>query len=241
VALTLTSRDSSAQVRKDTCAALTPEQSELGYRQLGNRCEGFYLPRLSGQLQVVSFTPSGDLSFTWRETTRLTVTPLKTFDAALNIRAVSLEPNVFYRMDAVIPGTGSLNWPISPYLYRRPIRPAQLGVYGWTGSEDDKIFVPTVLREQDNAHPVVSMLTLKIRTVLPLTHFRWALVNPRRGVCHSQPGVDTFLYLPGPMGAGTIIPVDLPLPQSPAQERCLEIQYRPDGRRWESEILKIRY
>jgi hypothetical protein len=43
------------------------------------------------------------------------------------------------------------------------------------------------------------------------------------------------------MNAGAIIAVELPMPHSTAQERCLEIQFRPDGKRWQSEILKIRY
>jgi hypothetical protein len=241
VALSLA--NSTLVVRADdtTCAALAPERSELGYRQLANRCEGFYLPQLSGTLRVVSFTVSDALGFTWNEGTILRVTSVTPADHPLNLRAVSLRPNVFYRMDAVVHGNASLSWPISPYLYQRNIRPNQIGVYGWVGDEREKTFWPVVVTEEGTGRPVPSTLTLKLQTVLDLTHFRWTLLDAARAGCGSRPGVDTFVYYRGDMGAGDVISLGLPPAHSAATERCLEIQYRPSDRRWLSETLKIRY
>lgn len=157
-------------VRADdtTCAALAPERSELGYRQLANRCEGFYLPQLSGTLRVVSFTVSDALAFTWNQGTVLRVTSVTPADQPLHLRAVSLRPNVFYRMDAVVTGHASLSWPISPYLYQRNIQPDQIGIYGWVGDEREKKFLPVVVTEEGTGRAATSTLTLKLQTVLGL-------------------------------------------------------------------------
>ena len=230
-----------ARVDDPSCAALTPERSELGYRRLANRCEGFYLPQLSGSLRVVSFTLNNALDFTWDRGTSLKVTAARPADHRLNLRAVSLRPDVFYRMDAAMHGSASLSWPISPYLYQRNIRPDQIGVYGWIGDERDKTFLPVVVAEEGGGRPDTSTLTIKLQTVLELTHFRWTLLDAARAVCQSRPGVDTFVDYRADMRANAIISLGLPAPQSVAAERCLEIQYRPSDRRWMSETFKLRY
>jgi hypothetical protein len=241
LALSLSNSTLVARAGDTPCAALAPERSELGYRRLANRCEGFYLPQLSGTLRVVSFTVSDALAFTWNQGTVLRVIPVTPADHPFNLRAVSLRPNVFYRMDAVVPGHESLSWPISPYLYQRNLKPDQIGVYGWVGDEREKTFLPVVVTEEGTGRSATSTTILKLQTVLGLTHFRWTLIDAAGAVCRSQPKVDTFVYYQGNMRSEAVISLGLPRAQAAATERCLEIQYRPSDRPWLSETLRIRY
>ena len=241
-ALGIQSLDSPAQsvVSDSDCATLKPEQSALGYRRVRNRCEGFYLPSLSARLQVVSFIPGSRIEFSWAEDTQLIVTPVKATSEPLHVRAVSLQRNVFYRMDAVLEPGAALSWPIRPFVFPREIRPDQLGVYGWAGDEYDKTFLPVRVREENSNDQLPGSLRLKIRTVLDLTHFRWALVEPANDVCHAQPGVDAFRYYEGDMNAGAIIDLEIPGVIANTGDSCLEIQYRPNNQRWMAEKIKIR-
>lgn len=241
-ALGIQSQESPAQtvVSDSDCATLKPEQSALGYRRVRNRCEGFYLPSLSARLQVVSFITASGIEFTWAEDTQLTVAPVKATSGPLHVRAVSLQRNVFYRMDAVLEPAAALIWPIRPFVFPREIRPDQLGVYGWTGDEYDKTFVPVSVRDENSNDRPPGSLTLKIRTVLDLTHFRWALVEPANDVCHARPGVDAFRYYEGGMSAGAIIDLEIPGAIANTGDACLEIQYRPNNQRWMAEKIKIR-
>jgi hypothetical protein len=224
---------------QNNCASLTPEQSEFGYKRLTNRCEGFYNPGLSGNLQVVSFIRGGDIEFRWDKKTELLVFRIDSLQSPLNIRAVSLQHNVFYQMDALLSGNNrSLNWPIEPYIYSRNIKPGELGIYGWSGREDDKIFSPVSVIEKGNNTNKEKVIVLKIRTVLDLTNFRWSLVRANNTVCDSA--ARTFQVFEGSMNAGDIIEIKISQFTETMRSLCLEIQYRPENSRWQSEIIKIK-
>ncbi len=226
--------------QENNCASLIPEKSNFGYKQQSNRCEGFYNPRLRGKLQVVSFIMGGDVEFAWDEKTLLIVSRIDKLQLPMNIRAVSLQRNVFYQMDTVLDRNKLLDWPIGPYIYRRNIRPEQLGVYGWSGEEYDKAFSPVIVRQKDINVPNEQSIILKIRTVLDLTHFRWNLYHSSKSICGTESAIDQFQFFEGDMTAGSIIEIKIPNLSENLRSLCLEIQYRPENRRWQSEIFKIR-
>jgi hypothetical protein len=142
-------------------------------------------------------------------------------------------------MDSVIDINNSLNWPIGPYVYRRNIGPDQLGIYGWTGEEYDKVFSPVLVRQTDSHSAIENFGVLKIRTVLDLTHFRWSMFPPDESICHFEPELAKFQMFDGDMTAGSVIEIEVPYREERSQFRCLELQYRPDNRRWKSEILRL--
>lgn len=183
----------------------------------------------------------GDVDFPWDAKTLLSVTRIDDSETPLNIRAVSLQRQIFYRMDAVIAGDEPLEWPIAPYIYRRNIRPHQLGVYGWSGEEYDKVFSPVIVAQKDSSIFQKHSIVLKIRTVLDLTHFRWHLNRSTGAICTSDAAIDEFRSFEGEMTAGSIIEIEIPNVNENAGTFCLEIQYRPENKRWQSEILKIRF
>ena len=226
--------------QESNCASLIPEDSNFGYKQHSNRCEGFYNPQLSGNLQVVSFIMGGEVKFTWDEKTLLAVSRIDKSEFPINIRAVSLQRNVFYRMDAVLAGDDSLDWPIAPYIYHRNIKPDQLGVYGWSGEEYDKVSSPVIVKQKDGTVSHEQILILKICTVLDLTHFRWNLMHLSGPICGTDAAIDQFQTFEGDMTAGSIIEINFPDMDEDEGTFCLEIQYRPENKRWRSEILKIR-
>jgi hypothetical protein len=223
---------------QDNCATITPEQSVFGYKRLTNRCEGFYNPRLSGSLQVVSFIKGGNVQFVWNEKAELVVHRADNLQSSIHIRAVSLPTNTFYQMDALLDKNHSLEWPVKPYIYPRGIKPDQLGVYGWSGNEDEKIFSPVSVIEKGSTAPNNQTVVMKIRTVLDLSNFRWNLARANGPMC--EPAVGTFQVFEGDMTAGTIIEIKIPQLAATEISLCLEIQYRPENKRWQSEILKIK-
>jgi hypothetical protein len=84
--------------RSDVCdPRFQPEEGNLGYQWRGDRCEGLYVQptaampvRLSGlQCQGVSFAK--DVRLRW--------TPPPTRPDAIDLRAVSLVPDIIFRMD----------------------------------------------------------------------------------------------------------------------------------------------
>ncbi|MEO5891146.1 MAG: hypothetical protein ABIQ31_12875 [Ferruginibacter sp.] len=224
--------------QSNNCASLTPEQSDLGYKRLSNRCEGFYNPKLSGNLQVVSFITGGNIEFTWNEKTELMISGIDSAASPLHVRAVSLPHNVFYQMDALLDKSKSLNWAVGPYVFRRGIKPGQLGMYGWAGEEDNKIFSPVSVSEKGITTTNKSDIILKIRTVLDLSNFRWNLSRTIGMTCDSV--INPFQNFAGDMTAGSIIEIKIPRPAKNISVFCLEIQYRPENKRWQSEILKIK-
>ena len=224
----------------EDCAPLSPEQSEYGYRQLEDRCEGFYRPKLRGFLQVVSFMTASSLAdVSWDQDTRLLVASADRSGPEANIRAVTLPRDVFYQMDATLEVGGVLEWPIAPFLLPRGVGPEQLGIYGWTGSEEEKTFVPVNVGALGPNEPSDQAVELMLRSEVNLTHFRWSLLQSTPPSCQATPGLDVFESVDSDLGAGSIISITLPQ-SGPAQTRCLEIQYRPENRRWKSHMIRIR-
>ena len=68
----------------------------------------------------------------------------------VRVRAVALPLKTYYRMDAVLPEEGPLIWPLKDVLAPAGLVAEQIGVFGWSGSEIDKVFVPVRLLAADD-------------------------------------------------------------------------------------------
>ncbi|MEP7169877.1 MAG: hypothetical protein ABI855_10955 [Bacteroidota bacterium] len=209
-------------------SSLEPEQSEFAYKNLNNRCEGFYYQLLSGEpLQVISLL-KGNIEFSWQLNTKLTVKRADSLKSLLNIRAVSIESNVHYRMDATLSGNESFEWPIYPYIYQRNILPKLLGVYGWTGDEYDKIFSPLIVVEKDKSiHN--DTIVLKIRTISNLNQLSYRFIP-----CVSKTDSKDL----GNKSANSVIEIKIPPSSKKEGLLNLEIEFIKDDE-WGSDIFKI--
>lgn len=148
-------------------ATLSPfPGSQLGYRPLTNRCEGFYVSNVSsGSLEVVSLI-QGRLNYEWRPDVVLEVSAPPASSQPINVRAVAIPLKTYYRMDGELPPGGKLVWPIRDILYPGKLTADRIGIFGWIGDTGDRQFVPVRVRqiapmadpastETDSAHLVV--------------------------------------------------------------------------------------
>jgi hypothetical protein len=237
--LLVVSKVNASLAQSMSCASLPQEKSEFGYKNLGNRCEGFYDTKLSGgTLQVVSFL-EGSIEFTWNLNTELIIEANKDLKYPLNVRAVALQPETLYRMDAVLDTDKTFMWPIGPYIYIRNIRPAQLGVYGWSGNEDDKTFSPINITEKGKAKIGNKVIVLKIRTLLDLVNFRWSFA-PTNSYCGLGLGGTPSPPYKGDMSAGSIIEIQIPQSSEHKKLYCLEIRYQIENQPFQSQLIRIR-
>ena len=220
------------------CSDLTPESSDLGYKSFENRCEGYYIPKYAGSLQLVSLT-NGPIRFSLTDSTMLSISLSKKIEMPVNIRAVSLPRNVHYRLDASLNNETELKWSKSPYLVDRNLDESKVGVYGWIGSEDDKTFIPVTLKEVGTTINVDSLI-IKFRPISDLTHFRWRLydVDDENRCMMDMPLTKQNDYS-GEMNAGNIIEITVPTHIIGQKKICMEVKYRPQKKGWYSNKLKF--
>lgn len=132
------------------------QDSAIAYQLRGDRCEGIYkLEVNSTQLRlssvVESFEPFDaskpeDLTVQWSA-------PADLEAADVRLRAESLRPRTFYRMDTVVPGSqGAFSWKLD-IVDRLGYSREDLGVLGWIRNpetdDDDRrqIYLPLRIRQ----------------------------------------------------------------------------------------------
>lgn len=102
-----------------------------GYQPRGDRCEGLYARQVSGTtLFLASFTRSFE-NYDLQSPDPLVLSWPATPDSAIQIRAETVGPNRYYRMDTRrLPGDTIWRWP-SRVLTAERISRKELGILGW--------------------------------------------------------------------------------------------------------------
>lgn len=112
----------------------------VSYKARGDRCEGAYAAKVGApSLDLVSFT-IGKLSYKLDKSEIIEIKNLS--GSNIYIRAAAMPLNTYYRMDAYLEKTRTLKWDVKDVLFSLKIPSNSLGVYGWSGSEKNKIFIP---------------------------------------------------------------------------------------------------
>jgi hypothetical protein len=127
---------------------IPPKGDPLAYGRRGERCEGLYVLEVAGSagLSLVAFTAAA-VAGPLKPDDRLHVQwPLVPGNPAMHLRAVSLRPRVYYRMDAVrAPDTDRFEWPAN-LVVQLNLSGSELGVVGWVrqtiGEKTDDVYVP---------------------------------------------------------------------------------------------------
>jgi hypothetical protein len=224
---------------------LRPEpQSGFGYaiREPDVRCEGLYESSVRAPgLEVVSFlyerprfdpAEHGSVQVIAPEVPELVAEPVR-------VRAVALPLKTYYRMDAVLPADGPLIWPVRDVLGPAGLAAEQIGVFGWSGSEIDKVFVPVRLRAADQRAPAASDPGAE-RAPSPQLLVR--LANDAEKVLwrykEAETTSDWMAAAQGEVAAGRT--VGLSLPPGPATRLQIDvIAKRPDNDEWSSLRLEV--
>ena len=149
---------STMHAQTDPCdAALKGKDDRAnGYRQRNDRCEGIFIQEVSatGNLLVASLTatmegfkPEGGkpLALEWKAPGA----------SKVNLRAYSLRPRLYYRMDTVQDGASArYQWPPA-ILATYALKPTEVGLVAWTamsvGSQRlEPVYVPLAVRDTNN-------------------------------------------------------------------------------------------
>ena len=156
-----------AQMKCDT-ALVRDGVDPLGYQSRRNRCEGLLdLPVAAPGIAVVNFT-KGAVTYPLTQTAVIYLTRVSSLPASINVRSLPLTLSTPYQMDASLNATDSLKWEIGIVLNKIGLASSNLGVFGWTGKEDDKTFIP--LRGNDKSS---SDMHLVLRAARAVTEVRW--------------------------------------------------------------------
>lgn len=146
--LPLTAQAQATNVTNPCDPRLMPQAADpLAYGRRGERCEGLYLNEVAGTggLSIVAFTSvSRPFAIKAGEPIRLEWSAPPA--SAVALRAVSLRPDMYYRMDSSRPaGSTSFDWP-SDVVTRLKLKSDELGLVAWTPSKladrSEDVYIP---------------------------------------------------------------------------------------------------
>lgn len=197
---------------------LEPVRGKVGYQARGElRCEGLYasdVSRPAGGLELVALT-RGVLRFDPATQTSVRLAPVAA-DGPVRGRGGGIPVKTYYRLDALIPAGGALDWGLTDVVRPVPLGAEQIGLVAHLESEP-RLYLPLALAGQGGAGPV----TLLLRPGAAATGLWWRSA-PRTGDGCGAMSAWRELDHQGPLDPG--FPARLPLPDDVAGELCLEAQ-----------------
>lgn len=231
-------------IGKSCDRALTPfPGSQLGYKSLTNRCEGFYISKVaSGSLEVVSLT-HGRLNYEWRTDVILEVTAPSAADQPVNIRAVAIPLKTYYRMDSeLLPGQ-QFTWPLRDILHPGKLTADRIGIFGWIGEQEDKEFIPIRVRQiaplEDRAGHEEDVANLVVRSSVDVDSFLWRLSALEKSRCLAFAAWQKIAHAPRHAGAPVLI--QLSENENSAAGICVEVAAKErQSDNWLKLSLRIR-
>lgn len=188
---------------------LQPISGNLGYVWRGDRCEGLYTSPVSAHnLEVVSLL-KGKLRFELQRNTRLKVTAPNIANVAkgpIQVRVVGLPLKAYYRMDAVLPATGQMLWPVDDVLLPSQLPATMIGLFGWVGPDTKKTFVPLLVTPQGEPPPQGGV-ELLVRSPVEVEMLKWRASIVGRTPATLPPWQDVVT---APVPAGRPMAITLP-------------------------------
>ena len=167
----------SLQVFSQCDVTLKPsENATVAYKTRGNRCEGTYSAKVGAPtLDLVGLTIG---AFVYKLENTETIKIENSTGSDINIRSSALPINTYYRMDAVLGNGKTLNWEIKDVLFDLKIPSNSLGIYGWTGTQNEKVYIPlkTVSSSSDLSNKKLYMVIRPNSKVLSVK-YRYANIG----------------------------------------------------------------
>ena len=165
---------------KECDSRIKPITGTLGYgwREQGQRCEGLYESTVSAiNLEVVSVL-KGKLGADFQRSKKvhLFAPDLASLGSeSVRVRAVALPLKTYFRMDAVMPASGDLVWPLDDVVERAKLPVGKIGIFGWVGSEAEKIFVPLEIspKGEKPAAGTVASVEMVVRSAIDIEQLAW--------------------------------------------------------------------
>lgn len=147
---------------------------KLAYRPRGNRCEGFFSPKIAAhRIRIVSFT-LGEVRF---EADPSEVIEVKAPVEDLKLQAIGIPNDLYYRMDVELRGN-SLQWPVSDVLYQNDQSKLarNIGILAFKQEGKDKVYYPVNIQGKKTAlsEPAKTII-LKIVSTTRLAQVAWKI------------------------------------------------------------------
>ena len=195
---------------------------QIKYRERGNRCEGFYRSKVSGEAIEVVGVIIDKLQFKLKKDEILEITSPVVKNGLVHVRAVGIPIKTYYRMDTQIGAGEKFIWPIKDVIYPQKLTAAKIGLFGWVGQETKKTFVPIRVVAKLEAGAGNEAIWMLFRTSVDVETVKWRCADMTNGV-PSQLGkwLDTpnQYYRPGQ-------PITVLLPTSKTGELFVEVAAR---------------
>ncbi|HEV2986792.1 MAG TPA: hypothetical protein VG759_00010 [Candidatus Angelobacter sp.] len=222
---------------QERCDAVRPlPGSASGYQQRGNRCEGLYVTDVGSQsLDVVSFT-RGSPKFDLSAGGSLRVSA-STQTSPVHIRAVAIPPRTYYRMDATLARGAVLVWPVGAVLLPESLSANRIGVYGWTGAENKKTFIPVQIVPQGSEAAAVPAgpALLYVQPSFDADQVKWRWAPVQKDACSVFQSWKNAIE--SPVDAGW--PVKINLSQLPAGLNCIEVAANSQRTPWRTIQIRV--
>ncbi len=198
--------------------SLEPVNGKTGYQSRDAvRCEGMYASNVSsppGGLDLVGLA-RGSITFDPNVESVVKLIAVAT-DQPVRVLGVGIPVKTYYRLDALIPPAGVLEWRLADVVGPLGLRPDQIGLVAFVES-DPSLYLP-LGREKDGA------VTLLVRPSDSATELYWRSAERRAGQCGKM-GAWSKLDTPGGLDRGS--PGRIELPAGTGGDLCLEAQAVP--------------
>ncbi len=204
---------------------LKPIHGHLGYKNRGNRYEGFYEKKCGGSLCVVSLL-RGSLAFDWDPNVVLVINSPGKTENKINVRAVAIPLKTYYQMDGMLePPNYTLKWPVKEVIYEANLRPHMIGIFGWVGHEGKTKFVPLNILPEGGKKVSNEEITLIVRSDVDVEQVVCRFSDVVMGRCSkSNTGWETIGRY---VNAGH--PIKIKIPEGNTEELCVEIRAKPQN------------
>jgi len=167
------------------CDSVHPlPSSSSAYKNRGNRCEGLYVADVgSRSIDIISFTV-GSVRYDLNSRSALKVSTLGS-SPSVNVRAVAITPKTYYRMDTFLQHGTPLIWPVKDVLLPEHLTDNRIGIFGWTGAESSKIFVPVKVATEPAPSPslINDHVVLLAQTSFEADSIKWRWARTQGAGC----------------------------------------------------------
>lgn len=156
------------------------------YRFRDNRCEGFYLKKVSsGTLNIVGLV-KGPFQFKSEENEVINITSQIVNNQPVNVRAVGIPMRMFYRMDACIDPGKRFQWPIKDIVYKSKLSSQAIGVFGWYMKGKEMIYVPVTTTSTPAPVSESKDILLYVRPSTRIRDLQWRFAEQNENGAYSR-------------------------------------------------------
>ena len=215
---------SSLHAQELKCDSVRPlPSSSSAYKNRGNRCEGLYVADVgSRSIDIISFTV-GTVRYDLNSKSELKVSAPGSSPLA-NVRAVAITPKTYYRMDTFLQRGKTLVWPIKDVLLPEHLTDSRIGIFGWTGAESSKVFVPVKVATEaaKPPTPVNEHVFLLTQTSFEADSIKWRWARAQGQGCSAFGKWDDAIH--NPITANS--PVKIDFSKLSSGVNCIELAAR---------------